>query len=441
MFTKILQWTRIYLLIGILVSIVNATPVSASGLSSDQAGAGVSAPLRLAAPTLVSPANGSITTTLPPTLRWSSAANHFDVQIATDSAFTDIVIQQQGITYPVLYWSPGTGILLQETIYYWRVKAYTAANVASNWSVVWKFKTPLAPPNLVTPIYDQSLLTDRPVFDWDPVTDATLYILQASASTNFGTLLVNVTISATEYKMTKDLPQNKTLYWRVKAKNSVITGAWASPWVFKTGNPPTVPVLGAPANGVLLKDYTPFFNWGNSVVPAGTTFEQYQLQVDDNNDFSSPEIDTTTTPITKSDFTALADLASNTKFYWHVRAFNTIDATAEEHYSGWSTIWYFRTVILAPQNLSVVDNPANHLRPHFQWDIPTGTGTISSYNIQISTLANFSTLFINSTTVNPYYDLLKNLPANKTIYWRVRVNGANGPSAWSTTQFISAPAP
>jgi hypothetical protein len=239
--------------------------------------------------------------------------------------------------------------------------------------------------------------------------------------------------------MTKDLPQNKTVYWRVQAKNAISKGAWSA-GSFHTGNPPSVPVLAAPANGSLVKDYTPLLNWSNATAPGGTDFKEYQVQADDNSDFSSPEVDATTTlnTVANSDFTPLSDLTSNTKFFWRVRSRNIVNG-AEEHFSAWSTVWTFRTVIQQPQNLTMVDNAANHLRPTFDWD--DATGTITNYTIQISTVANFSSFFVNSTTASSGYTLLKNLPANKTIYVRVKVNGANGPSAWTTIQFTSAAAP
>jgi hypothetical protein len=95
--------------------------------------------------------------------------------------------------------------------------------------------------------------------------------------------------------------------------------------------------------------------------------------------------------------------------------------------------------ILPPQNITKVDNPdpTKPLKPSFTWDPATGPGTISNYTIQISTVSNFSSLLVNATTINPSYSLINNLPAGKTIYWRVRVNGANGPSAWSTASFTT----
>jgi hypothetical protein len=193
----------------------------------------------------------------------------------------------------------------------------------------------------------------------------------------------------------------------------------------------------------LLKDYTPLLNWYNATLPkpAGSTaFKYYQIQIDDDNDFSSPVIDEHTAEgdITDSDFTPASDLASNTRYYWRVRAFN--DVGLDQHYSGWSVVRSFRTRVEAPLLLSPADGAAAGTRqPTFDWSDASGPGLIKSYTIQVSASPSFGTLLVNSNTVNSTYTMLKNLPTGKTLYWRVRVNGANGPSAWSTVFSFTTP--
>jgi hypothetical protein len=379
---------------------------------------------------LVAPASGVLVNTLLPVFDWkdsSPAAHHYQVQVSTNNAFTALAIDETNIL-PSTF-TPSSDLTAGK-LYYWRVRAFNVNSVASGWSSVRNFKTPLSLPTLVAPAEGESLLTDRPSFDWDTVPGATSYVLQVSSVNNFSTLLLNTTWNTTEYGMTKDLPQNKTLYWRVRAKTSAVTGLWSVKGSFQTGNPASAPVLAAPANGILVKDYTPLFNWGNSTVPAGTSFKHYRLQVDDDQDFSSTVLDTTTTI---SEFTPLSDLVSNTKYYWRVRAVNTVNGI--DHVSGWSPVWSVRTVIQAPQGLSMLPNPQNPLRPSLEWD--DASGAITNYTIQISTSASFSTFIVNGKTVPSAYTMTKNLPSGKTMYVRVRVNGANGPSAWTTIQFVS----
>lgn len=384
-------------------------------------------------PVLLLPANGVLVNSLSPTLDWKDSnpiAHHYQVQVATNSNFTSLVVNENDV-----YDSTFTPTLLPGKLYSWRVRAFNVNGVTSGWSVVRTFKTPLAQPTLLSPTEEESLLTDRPTFEWDAVPGATSYILQASRLEDFSALLVNETLNTNEYRMSKDLPQNRTIYWRVRAKTAAVSSPWSAKGSFTTGNPPSVPVLVAPTPGTLSGDYTPRFDWKSSTLPVGTTFKQYEIQVDDHKEFTSPEIDSTTElhDLADSDFTPISALMPNTKYFWRVRAVNTVGA--EEHVSGWSPVWSFRTKIAAPGSLTLIPNGSNPLQPSFEWDDAPGSGAITGYTIQISTSASFNTYLVNTTTMNSSYSLLKNLPVGKMIYWRVRVNGANGPSPWSIHQF------
>ena len=67
----------------------------------------------------------------------------------------------------------------------------------------------------------------------------------------------------------------------------------------------------------------------NPLSPA----ESYRIQVDDNSDFSSPEIDRS--GITDNQFKPSSDLGENKTYYWRVRAHNQWGD------SSWSTVWTF----------------------------------------------------------------------------------------------------
>ena len=75
-----------------------------------------------------------------------------------------------------------------------------------------------------------------------------------------------------------------------------------------------VPTLLSPANGAHTNDSTPFLDWRTV---TDTTAVHYQLQVDNNADFSSPAISETW--ITPSQYTVTSAL-SNGVYYWRVRA-------------------------------------------------------------------------------------------------------------------------
>jgi large repetitive protein len=70
------------------------------------------------------------------------------------------------------------------------------------------------------------------------------------------------------------------------------------------------------------------------------------------------------------------------------------------------------------------------LKPAFDWsDVAGATG----YTIQVSIVPTFLVLVVNKVigTATPQYIPTVNLPAGILLYWRVRANGTNEPSAWS----------
>lgn len=289
-------------------------------------------------------------------------------------------------------------------------------------------------PALLSPTNGEVLHTLRPFFDWTDHPGAIGYQIQVSRYANFSSALVNVTLNGatnSQYTPTKDLPVATLLYWRVRPRLSAVQyGTWVPFFTFITASPPSIPSLVSPANNALLTNLSPTLDWNDSTVPAGITFSHYQVQFDDNADFSSTLIDTNVGVSTL----AVGPLNTNTQYFWRVRSWNTIgDASA------WSATRTFREAILPPTLLSPIGGIATPTRrPTFDWsDVAGATG----YTIQVSLNVNFSFLAINVNINSPtsQYTPGSNLQANRLYYWRVRANGPNGPSVWSIVASFSTP--
>jgi hypothetical protein len=93
----------------------------------------------ITAPTLISPTNGATNQPLLPTFSWTAEAGaiSYDLDVATDSSFNNIVLSEAGLTDTS--YIPAAS-LDYETTYYWRVKANgDCAN--SDFSTVFSFTT------------------------------------------------------------------------------------------------------------------------------------------------------------------------------------------------------------------------------------------------------------------------------------------------------------
>jgi Zn-dependent metalloprotease len=293
------------------------------------------------APTLSAPASNALVTDYTPTFDWSDSTpvsdlHHYELQLATDSAFTVGVVNINNIltsTYTPL------ADLASNTKFYWRVRAVNAAGGSSAWTASRYFRTALLPPNSLTPGNvvpgaADSIHARRPTLTWEAVPGATGYTVEASTTLAFSSKAINKTLSTTTYTHTSDIAANTVFYWRVKATGTNGPSAYSQVRTFTTGNPPSVPTLSAPMNNALVTTRRPLFDWRDATLPNLTFFDHYEIQLATNSSFTgATSFQTTLGDITDSDYTPLVDLLSGTTYYWRVRSWN-----AAGDFSGWSSV-------------------------------------------------------------------------------------------------------
>ncbi|MGQ9832504.1 MAG: glycoside hydrolase family 78 protein [Candidatus Villigracilaceae bacterium] len=400
-------------------------------------------------PVLLTPANGALIYDNPedvyrPRLDWRDSTpdlHHYQIQVARDSKFTDLVYDTTVTDSE--FTPPNT--LDPNTKYYWRVKAFNVNNGAYNWSQVRYFLTAmLRPRNLNLPADGAETKTRRPNFAWDDPNTigpaALTYTLQIGRDANFTSLVGTYTTlnNTTSFTPTVDLPANSLFYWRVKANGANPSQYSSEVKSFHTGNPPSVPVLTAPTNNALVQpipnpltnpsawQYTPYLDWNIVTVPAGVTFNRYEVQLSDAADFSNLIVDEDITDINHHYYQVPISLNPNTTYYWRVQS-----VANDEDFSNWATR-SFRTALLPPQTLinPADEQPAHTRRPTFEWDAVSGA---TGYTIQLSTVPTFATVNYTYMVKNPVtsYTHTADVAANTTYYWRICSNGLNGPSLYS----------
>jgi hypothetical protein len=297
----------------------------------------------------------------------------------------------------------------------------------------------MQPPNSIAPgsIYPGTadhVYTRRPAFHWDPVPAAVSYTVEIAPTSycdTFSTIELVATIKTNSYTPVQDLLAQTVYCWRVKANGLTNSSDYSQVRIFKTGNPPSVPTLSAPANQALVTSRRPLFDWNNSSLPAQTLFNHYEIQVDRSSLFTTATSHYTPAgDITASSWKPPLNLNSATTYYWRVRSWN-----AAGDFSGWSTVRKVR-IAYSPPTLSTPGKGSNvaSRKPPFIWATVSGA---TSYRIQVSTSSTFGTLLVNATTTEALYTPTTQLPMQTKLYWRMQSLGSYGPSLWSKVFYFT----
>jgi uncharacterized delta-60 repeat protein len=142
---------------------------------------------------------------------------------------------------------------------------------------------------------------------------------------------------------------------------------------------------------------------------------EYQVQVDNDADFSSPEIDATSSK-TKYKPDVMPPFGD---YYWRVRA-----RDAAGNWSEWSDVWGFQFTILKKPG---EDYSTTSTVLKFSWRKVKGA---LEYQIQVDNDADFTSPEIDDTSLKNKYEPVDPF-APGTYNWRVRVRTAGGWEGWA----------
>ena len=165
---------------------------------------------------------------------WASlpGAERYDLQVARDDQFVDLVADEAELTRAVRTLGP----FEPGTRYYWRVRATNAAGPGV-WSATRTFSTEAPPPSFVTlrlPVDGAEGLSGLVDLTWDIQPLARAYHLQIAQDPDFADLVLDAdALSATTFQA-GPLTYATTHYWRVRASNEAGAGPWSDPRTFTT---------------------------------------------------------------------------------------------------------------------------------------------------------------------------------------------------------------
>ncbi|MEW6221859.1 MAG: Ig-like domain-containing protein [Candidatus Hadarchaeota archaeon] len=215
---------------------------------------------------------------------------------------------------------------MEEGLHRWRVRVYdNAGNVKeSQENSFYIDKTGPPVPTRLSPENGGRILTKSVPLSWTPVTDRghpVSYELWVDDSQDFGSPAVQETI--TENGKSVELADG-AYFWRVRARdNAGNFGSFGGPWSFTLDNtPPPKPSLTWPSENVMENTARPTFSWA-----AVTDFSKvkYELQVDEDNAFSSPAV---TATLETTTFTPLENMHDGI-YWWRVRAVDNFGHVGE----------------------------------------------------------------------------------------------------------------
>lgn len=361
------------------------------------------------------PSNNSFGQPLKINFRWDSVSNAdlYEFQISDDYEFN--IIRESIILGPTNWTNYYS--LNYNTMYFWRVRG-KLNNAFGKWSVRTNFTTIIAPPELVSPLNNQGAVPTKPTFVWKPSEGATGYLLQVSKSLNFNSLVFEKTLNNptdTSFVSEVVLDYFQTYYWRVATKAGSYQSDWSEVWTFTTKI--LAPTLRSPSNQTYGVPTIAVLQWNPSL---GGNIYEIQISLDsafENKFFDgiAPQNDQYQTKL----------LEPFTKYYWRVRASN------EDGTSDWSEVWWFITLIPAPDLETPANNSNNlHSPINFTWNAFPET---EKHHLQISTDQNFASLKVDDSTLIENKFTLMITDYNQTYYWRVRSKIDKYFSNWSNT--------
>ncbi|MEW5995429.1 MAG: hypothetical protein AB1744_13685, partial [Candidatus Zixiibacteriota bacterium] len=192
--------------------------------------------------------------------------------------------------------------------------------------------------------------------------------------------------------------------------------------------PPTdAPLLISPAPGENTRDNTPSYQWS---AVAGAA--RYEIWVDNDLSFSSPEIRENTTAVS---YTSGIPLVDNI-YYWRVRAVDNAGNVG----INWSDTWWLRVdnTVTAPTLSSPTDGKyENDNAPTFSWAAVADPSSPVVYRLQISRNSAFTSIIYDNGNVTGVSVEIENQLPDNVYYWRVMARDNLNNENWSAYRMIT----
>lgn len=316
---------------------------------------------------------------------------------------------------------------LNNGTYYWRVRAQDYAGNWSDWSLKDSFFVEIedtAPPTTPS-VLTQTVTGGSAVLDWEDSLDIKSGVKGYEIKVNNNLGSTEQSLTSVDSKITVDFASDGLRYWQVRAQDGV--GNWSN-WSVASSFSIVVPDILAPTTPAGLKETVTgsavVLDWNDSA-DNKSGVKLYKVQVDNNDDFSSPECKAD--PVVSSVY--FSGLGEGT-YYWRVQAQDNAG-----NWSAWSTTEDFAVTmpdIIAPSVPSGLTQTTIQGTAILDWNDSTDNKSgIKRYEVQVDKHRDFLSLdkstsvTASGTTVTGFTD--------GNYFWRVRAqDNAGNWSTWST---------
>lgn len=367
-----------------------------------------------------SPENGAVNISVDTTLIWKEVENaySYNIQVAVDAGFTDIIVDEQGIEDLFLEVEG----LAYITEHFWRVQSVNPVGI-SDWSEQWSFTTMVdipAPPVLISPADGETGVPTTVTLEWEESDYADTYHIQVAADENFDELTADSgELTETTFELT-GLDYDTDYYWRVNAQNVTGTSEWSEVWSFTTiVAAPDVPALVSPEDEGLNIPTTVTLEWEES-----DDADVYHVQIATDNEFTAIVEEADSLTVLQYE---VSDLEHQTTYFWRVRAENVSGL------SDWSSIWSFTTIIAVPHQVEL-EHPADEVvigtdTVTFSWF--SGFPAVTNYTLEIAADAGFDDIIHTDEGVTDTTYKFTDVEDETEYWWRVRAHNEAGAGPFS----------
>ncbi len=362
------------------------------------------------ATTLLAPASGLLDQSRTVQLRWrkASGADTYGLLVATDSLFTQLVVDDTTITDTVYTPKALDGLMR----HYWRVRSLNPGGSSAP-TAYWHFTTIIATPLAVAPLNG---VPDQPVnlrLIWSKVPRATTYRLQLSTDSLFKTTLFDDSTLVDTARMISSLGRSRTYFWRVRARaaGGASTSIWSPAQRFITvPDPPATPVLMAPAVNAKNIPVSTIMSWQYAARAA-----RYHVQL---------AADTAFEFIVRQDSTiadtlwALDSLDYYAVYYWRVKATNVGGTSA------WTTRRQFLTTLATPVAITPAHEAVNQpVSVTLSWTSSKGA---TRYRLVLSGDSLLRSPVVDDSTITGTTRVVTGLAHTTSYFWRVIGRSSDG---------------